>query len=294
MNNQMTGKTVLVTGANSGIGKVTARELAKMGADVVMVARSRERGEKALAEVQKVSKNGNVQLMLADLSSQQSTRELAAKFRAEHDRLDVLVNNAGAMFTNRSESVDGYEMTFALNHMGYFLLTDLLLDMLKASAPARIVNVASAAHSGGPIDFDDLQREKEYSGMQVYGQSKMMNILFTNELARRLQGSGVTANSLHPGFVRSNFGRKNNGIIGSLLMPIAQLFAINEDKGAETQIYLASSPEVEEVTGTYFVKSQPKETHPFAQDEAAQKKLWEVSETAVLSATSLPFHKATL
>ncbi|KAA3660510.1 MAG: SDR family NAD(P)-dependent oxidoreductase [Chloroflexi bacterium] len=281
----MIGKTVLVTGANSGVGKVTARELARMGANVVMVARSRERGEKALAEVQKVSKNGNAKLMLSDLSSQQSIRALAAQFKAEHDRLDVLVNNAGAMFTNRSESVDGYEMTFALNHMGYFLLTDLLLDMLKASVPARIVNVASAAHSVGSVDFDDLQREKEYSGMQVYGQSKMMNILFTNELARRMQGSGVTANSLHPGFVRSNFGRKNNGIIGSLLMPIAQLFAINEDKGAETQIYLASSPEVAGVTGKYFDKGHPHETHPFAQDVTAQKKLWEVSETAVLSTT---------
>lgn len=283
MVNQMAGKTVLVTGANSGIGKVTARELAKMGADVVMVARSRERGEKALDDVQKASGNSHVTLMLADLSSQQSTRELAEKFRAEHDRLDVLVNNAGAFFANRSESVDGYEMTFALNHMGYFLLTDLLLDMLKASAPARIVNVASDAHRVGPVDFDDLQRKKEYSGMQVYGQSKMMNILFTNELARRLQGSGVTANSLHPGFVRSNFGRRNNGIIGSLLMPLVQLFAINNDKGAETQIYLASSPAVEGVTGKYFDKSRPKETHPFAQDVMAQKRLWEVSEAALVT-----------
>jgi NAD(P)-dependent dehydrogenase (short-subunit alcohol dehydrogenase family) len=186
------------------------------------------------------------------------------------------------MFTNRHESVDGYEMTFALNHMGYFLLTKLLLDLLKASAPARIVNVSSMAHTAGDVNFDDLQREKEYSAMQVYGQSKMMNILFTNELARRLEGTGITANSLHPGFVRTNFGRRRNGIIGRLIMPLAQLFAISEDKGAETQIYLASSPEVDGVTGKYFDESKPKATHPYAQDVAAQKKLWEVSESLLI------------
>ncbi len=283
MENKMTGKTVLVTGANSGIGKVTARELAKMGATVVMVARSRERGEQALAEVKKASQNGNVELMLADLSSQQSTRALAAQFKASHDRLDVLVNNAGAVFGSRRESVDGLEMTFALNHMGYFLLTKLLLDMLQASAPARIVNVSSNAHTVGAVNFEDLQREKGYSAMQVYGQSKMMNILFTNELARRLEGTGVTVNSLHPGFVRSNFGRRNNGVFGSLLMPLVQLFAISEEKGAETQIYLASSPEVEGVTGKYFDKSKPVKTHPFAQDKAAQRRLWDVSEAALIA-----------
>ena len=282
MTNQMTGKTVLVTGANSGVGKITARELAKKGATVVMVARSQERGEKALNEVKKASQNDNVHLMLADLSSQKSVRELAAEFLANYDQLDVLVNNAGAMFTNRHESVDGYEMTFALNHMGYFLLTNLLLDLIKSSAPARIVNVSSMAHSAGAVNFEDLQREREYSTMQVYGESKMMNILFTNELARRLEGTGVTANSLHPGFVRTNFGRRNNGIIGRLIMPLGQLFAISEDKGAETQIYLASSPEVEGVTGKYFDKSEPKTTHPFAQDVAAQQKLWEVSESLLI------------
>ncbi|MCA9927974.1 MAG: SDR family oxidoreductase [Anaerolineales bacterium] len=282
MENKMTGKTVLVTGANSGVGKVTARELAKMGATVVMVARSRERGEQALAQVKAGSGSSDVTLMLCDLSSQQSIRDFAEQFRAAHDRLHVLVNNAGAIFGRRHESVDGYEMTFALNHMGYFLLTNLLLDLLQASAPARIVNVASTAHTVGPVDFDDLQRQTGYSPMQVYGQSKMMNILFTNELARRLKGTGVTANSLHPGFVRSNFGRRQNGIFGRLLMPLAQLFAISEEAGAKTQVYLASSPEVEGMTGLYFDKCKSVKTHPFAQDEAAQERLWDVSETAVL------------
>ncbi|MCP5099954.1 MAG: SDR family oxidoreductase [Chloroflexi bacterium] len=280
MTQDLIGKVVLVTGANSGIGKVTAREIAKMGATVVMVARSAERGKQALADVKAASGSETVHLMLCDFSSQQSIYQFADAFKADYDRLDVLVNNAGAVFTSRQETVDGYEMTFALNHMGYFLLTHLLLDLLKASAPARIVNVSSAAHQSGAVDFEDLQRKNGYSGMQVYGESKMMNILFTNELARRLNGTAVTANSLHPGFVRTNFG-KNNNILMRLLMPVAQLFAINEVKGAATQIYLATSPEVDGVTGQYFDKSKPAQTHPFAQDEAAQKRLWEVSETAV-------------
>jgi len=272
----MNGKICMVTGANAGIGKVTAQELAKMGAHVVMVCRSPERGEAAKKEVEK-SATGQVDLMIADLSSQASIRALAAAYLETYDRLDVLVNNAGAIFLERSESVDGLEMTFALNHMGYFLLTDLLLDRIKASAPARIVNVSSMAHSGGKINFDDLQAEQKFAGMSVYSNSKLANILFTTELARRLEGTNVTANSLHPGFVRSNFGKNNSGLV-KLVMPIIQLFAINEAKGAETSIYLASSPEVEGVTGKYFVKKKEVTPSDVAQETAVAERLWQESE----------------
>ncbi len=272
----MNGKICMVTGANAGIGKVTARELAKMGAHVVMVCRSAERGEAAKKEVTQTA-TGQVDLMIADLSSQASIRALAATYLEKYDRLDVLINNAGVLFMERSESVDGLEMTFALNHMGYFLLTDLLLDRIKASAPARIVNVSSMAHSRGAINFDDLQAEQKFGGMDVYSSSKLANILFTTELARRLDGTGVTANSLHPGFVRSNFG-DNNGRLMKIVMPIAKLFAINTDKGAETSIYLASSPEVEGVTGKYFVKKKAVTPSEAAQETAVAERLWQVSE----------------
>lgn len=272
----MNGKICMVTGANAGIGKVTARELAKMGAHVVMVCRSAERGEAAKKEVTQTA-TGQVDLMIADLSSQASIRALAATYLEKYDRLDVLINNAGVLFMERSESVDGLEMTFALNHMGYFLLTDLLLDRIKASAPARIVNVSSMAHSRGAINFDDLQAEQKFGGMDVYSSSKLANILFTTELARRLDGTGVTANSLHPGFVRSNFG-DNNGRLMKIVMPIAKLFAINTDKGAETSIYLASSPDVEGVTGLYFVKKKAVTPSEAAQETAVAERLWQVSE----------------
>lgn len=280
----LSGQVIIVTGANSGIGKVTARELAKMGATVVMVARSQERGSAALAEIRAASGSDDVHLMLCDLSSQASIRDFAAQFRAQFDRLDVLVNNAGAIFYERRESVDGLEMTFALNHMGYFLLTDLLLDMLKASAPARVVNVSSGAHNVGTVRFDDLQRKKRYSAFQAYGESKMMNILFTFELARRLEGSGVTANVMHPGFVATKFGH-GGGFVGKVIMPILHLFALSEEQGAETVIYLAAAPEAAEVSGKYFVKKKPVQPHSFAFDRKAQKRLWKVSETAVIETT---------
>ena len=272
----MNGKLCMVTGANAGIGKVTARELAKMGAHVVMVCRSKERGEAAKKEIEQTA-TGQVDLMIADMSSQASIRALAAAYLATYDRLDVLVNNAGAVFMERSESVDGLEMTFALNHMGYFLLTTLLLDLLKASAPARIVNVSSMAHSRGAIDFDDLQAEKKFAGVAVYSNSKLANILFTTALAQRLDGTGVSTNALHPGFVRSNFG-KNNGGLMKIIMPVTQLFAINEEKGAETSIYLASSPKVEGVTGKYFVKKKAVAPSDAAQETAVAERLWQVSE----------------
>jgi NAD(P)-dependent dehydrogenase (short-subunit alcohol dehydrogenase family) len=283
MEPNLSGQVIIVTGANAGIGKVTARELAKMGATVVMVCRSQPRGAAALAEVKQASGSDDIHLMLCDLSSQASIRQFVSQFRAEYDRLDVLVNNAGAYFNDRQVSADGYELTLALNHMGYFLLTDLLLDMLQASAPARIVNVSSGAHRRNKIDWDDLQRTDSYSGFGVYSESKLMNILFTNALARRLEGSGVTVNSLHPGFVRTNFGRNNNGLLGRLLMPLVQLMAIDEDKGAETTIYLASSPAVADVTGRYFEKKKAVKASSLAYDEAAQERLWAISESLVLT-----------
>ncbi|MEZ4641119.1 MAG: SDR family oxidoreductase, partial [Caldilineaceae bacterium] len=263
--------------ANSGIGKVTAAALAGMGATVVMVCRSRERGEAAQRDVIAQSGNDQVELLLADLSSMASTRAMVDAFKARHDRLHVLVNNAGAVFGEYQESVDGLEMTFALNHMGYFVTTVLLLDVLKASAPARIVNVSSGAHGAGKVDFDDLQNRKKYSAFAVYAESKLENILFTKELARRLQGTGVTANALHPGFVRTNFGSDafGNGFMNLALGLVSRLMAITPEKGAETSIYLATSPEVEGVSGAYFDKK--KAVNPSAaqaNDEAAARRLW--------------------
>ena len=277
----LSGKTIIVTGANSGIGKFAARGLARMGASVTMVARSRERGEKALQEVQTASASNNVRLMLCDLSSQVSIREFAAAFESENDRLDVLFNNAGANYFKRHESVDGLELTFALNHMGYFVLTNLLLNIIKASAPARIVNVSSDEHRVDRITFDDLQREQDY-GMNVYAETKLMNVLFTYELARRLEGTGVTVNTMHPGFSRTNFGRRDNGLLGKFFVPVASLFGRSPERGAETAIYLASSPEVEGVTAKYFVDKQAVPTVDLSYDEAVQARMWEVSEAAFI------------
>ena len=277
----LSGKTIIVTGANSGISKFAARGLASMGASVTMVARSRERGEKALKEVQTASGSNNVRLMLCDLSSQVSIREFAAAFETENDRLDVLLNNAGSNYFKRHESVDGLELTFALNHMGYFVMTNLLLNIIKASAPARIVNVSSDEHRVDRIAFDDLQREQDY-GTNVYAETKLMNVLFTYDLARRLEGTGVTVNTMHPGFSRTNFGRRDNGFLGKFFVPVASLFGRSPERGAETAIYLASSPEVEGVTGKYFVDKQAVPSVDLSYDEAVQARMWEASEAALL------------
>ena len=277
----LSGKTIIVTGANSGIGKFAARGLASMGASVTMVARSRERGEKALKEVQTASGSNNVRLMLCDLSSQVSIREFAAAFESENDRLDVLLNNAGSNYFKRHESVDGLELTFALNHMGYFVMTNLLLNIIKASAPARIVNVSSDEHRVDRIAFDDLQREQDY-GTNVYAETKLMNVLFTYDLARRLEGTGVTVNTMHPGFSRTNFGRRDNGFLGKFFVPVASLFGRSPERGAETAIYLASSPEVEGVTGKYFVDKQAVPSVDLSYDEAMQARMWEASEAALI------------
>src|SRR3989440_4089480 len=277
VNSSMQGKICMVTGANSGIGKATVLAVAQMGPTVVTVCRDRARGEEARSEITTKSRNNAVDLLLADLSSQESIRQLVEHFKQRYTQLHVLINNAGAAFPGRRETVDGLEMTFAVNYLAPFLLTNLLLDVLKASAPARIVNVSSNSHKSGYIQMDDLQEEKHYRSMSVYGQSKLAVVLFTYELARRLQGTGVTANCLHPGFVATHFGQRDAGPAFRLLVKLIGSFGTSPEKGAKTSIYLASSPKVEGVTGKYFVKSIPKPSAAISYDESLQRQLWEQS-----------------
>ncbi len=274
---QMDGKVVLVTGANSGIGKETALGLVNKGASVVIVGRNKEKTRRTASDIRLKSGSPVVDCLIADLSSLAQIRQLSDEFRKRYKRLDVLVNNAGAIFARRHVTVDGYEMTFALNHLANFLLSNLLLDLLKANAPARIVNVSSSAHQAAHLDFNDLQtKHYGYGGYKAYRRSKLANIMFTYELARRLEGTGVTANVLHPGGVNSDFG-KNNGGVMKLAMKVISRFQISPEEGAQTSIYLASSPEVEGVSGKYFVDCYPVHSSAASYDEAAQKQLWEVS-----------------
>ncbi len=273
----MSGKVCLVTGATSGIGEVTAGELARKGATVVVVGRNPQKCEATVGRIRERTGNPAVEPLVADLSSQVEVRRLAEEFVRRHDRLDVLVNNAGALLMDRRVSVDGIEMTFALNHLAYFLLTDLLLDRLRASAPSRIVVVSSDAHRGVTMDFDDLGGRAKYRGFRAYSRSKLANVLFVRELARRLEGTGVTANALHPGFVASGFF-SGDGPAWWAMRRLAGLFAVTPERGAKTSVYLASSPEVEGVTGQYFVKEKPVEPSWAARDEEAARRLWRVSE----------------
>lgn len=273
----MDGKVVVITGGTSGIGQVAATELARQGARIILVARDRARAAQALADVNAAGPGVAHRAVYADLASIAETRRVAAEIAVAEPRIDVLVNNAGALFNQRRMSPDGLEMTFAVNHMAYFVLTEGLLPTLLASGAARIVNTASGAHRGASLDFDDLQSQRSYPGFQVYGRSKLCNILFTRELARRLQGSGVTANSLHPGFVATRFGDRSGSVLQAL-MPIAKLGAISPQKGAETIVYLASSPEVASMTGLYFYKCRPDTPSPAAQDDVAAGRLWAASE----------------
>src|SRR5437763_607697 len=277
VNSSMQGKICMVTGANSGIGKATALALAQLGATVVMVCRDRARGEEARSEITTKSRNTAVDLMQADLSSQQSIRHLVEHFQHHYTHLHVLINNAGASFPGRRETVDGLEMTFAVNYLAPFLLTHLLLDVLKASAPARIVNVSSNSHEAGYIKLENLQSKNPYRSMKVYGQSKLAVVLFTYELAHRLQGTGVTVNCLHPGFVATHFGQRDVGPAFRLLVKVIGSFGASPEKGAKTSISLASSPEVEGVTGHYFVKSLPRRSATISYDESLQQHLWEQS-----------------
>ena len=283
----MQGKICLITGATSGIGKATAQALAQMGATVVIVGRNASRTAQLVEEMRLASGNKNVDSLLADLSSQAEVRRLASEFKSKYSHLHVLLNNAGAVFLQRQLSVDGIEMTFALNHLAYFLLTNLLLDTVKASAPARIINVASDAHASGRIEFDNLQGERGFSP-RAYGNSKLANILFTLELARRLEGTGVTVNALHPGFVATGFAKNNGRVIAALISIVAPLVGRSPAKGAETSVYLASSPGVEGMTGKYFHDSHVIPAAPQASDMVVARKLWDVSAEMVHLADGLP------
>jgi retinol dehydrogenase 12 len=262
----MLGKICLVTGATDGVGKVTARRLAQAGATVIGVGRNPEKIKAVVTEIGDTV--GSLEFMIADLSSQAQIRALVDEFKSKYDRLHVLVNNAGALFPTYRESVDGIEMTFALNHLSYFLLTTLLLDTICTSAPARIINVSSSAHEGNTINFDDLNHRQHYREWTAYGASKLANILFTYELARQLQGRGVTVNAVHPGFVNTNFQRAAGLNMRGPLTP---------EEGADTQIWLAQSKETEGVTGKYFVRRHDTRSSDTSYNKATAQQLWEVS-----------------
>ncbi len=273
----MQGKVCVITGATSGIGLVAAERLGAMGARLVLVGRDKARGEAALARLKGRVPGIDLRIHYADLSRLAEMNHLSAEIAALEPRIDVLVNNAGALFTERRVTEDGLERTFALNHMAYFVLSNRLKDRLAAAAPARIVNVASEAHRGAVLDFSDLQAARNYRGFRVYGRSKLANILFTRELARRLEGTGVTANCLHPGFVATRFGDNNQGLSRLLVGIGKSFFAISPEKGAETIVYLAASPELAGTTGGYFAKCRPAVPSAAAQDDTAARRLWEES-----------------
>lgn len=262
----------MVTGANSGIGEQIALGLAKMGAGVVLVCRDSSKGEAARKEIASKSGSSSIELMICDLASLSSVRELAKKFKDSHDRLHVLVNNAGLIMGKRVLTADNLETTFEVNYLSHFLLTMLLLDHLKASAPSRIVNVTSDAHFNGRMDFDDLQKEKNYSAMRSYAQSKLAQVLFTYELAKKLEGTGVTVNAVHPGVVRTRWGDEG-GAIG-IGIRIGRPFMISPEKGAETPLYLASSPEVDGITGKFWTKKEEKPSSKESMDENEARLLW--------------------
>jgi NAD(P)-dependent dehydrogenase (short-subunit alcohol dehydrogenase family) len=267
------GKVVVITGATSGIGQVAAEGLAGMGARLVLVARDKVRGQATLARLRERAPGISHSIHYADLSRLVEMKRVAAEIAAAESRIDVLINNAGALFTSRQVTEDGLERTFAINHMAYVVLTHGLREQLIASAPARVVNTASAAHNRAQLDFNDLQSAHGYRGFKVYGRSKLCNILYTRELARRWAGTGVTANSLHPGFVATRFGDQSGGLL-SYIVGMAKMFAISPEKGADTIVYLASSPEVDHVSGGYFYQCRPATPSKEAQGDAAARRLW--------------------
>jgi NAD(P)-dependent dehydrogenase (short-subunit alcohol dehydrogenase family) len=269
------GKTCMITGATSGIGRASAIELGRMGARLVLVCRNRERGDELVREIARAG-NPDVELMVADLQSQAQIRKLAADFLATRKPLHVLLNNAGLFNLKRALTSDGLEEVFAVNHLAYFMLTILLLDRIKESAPARIINIASDLHQRATLKFDDLGGERSYGGMSSYGQSKLANVVFTYELARRLAGTGVTANCVHPGGVATNLA-KNNGMLATVAWKVIGAFMKSPENGARTQIYLASSPEVEGVTGKYFIDSKEARSSAESHDATVARRLWEVS-----------------
>lgn len=272
------GKTCLITGATNGIGRSSAFGLAERGAKLILLCRNAQRADRTRAEIAARTGNSDVEILLADLASQLEIRRAAAQFLATGAPLHVLLNNAGVMQTERSETVDGIETTFAVNHLAPFLLTNLLLGRIVESGPARIVNVSSEAHKlGGRLDFADLGARQRYSGMAVYGRSKLANLYFTSELARRLAGTGVTVNALHPGAVRSELGQNNDAPILKLLAGLARPFLRSPERGAETSIWLCSARDLDGVTGRYYSDRTERKAHRRAYDEAAARRLWDES-----------------
>lgn len=267
---------MIVTGATNGIGLVTARELAHTGATVVLVGRNHQRMDATLEHIRLVVPDAKLDSFVADLSRTSEVQLLANHIINTYPRVDVLVNNAGAFFQSRQLSADGIEMTFALNHLAPFTLTNLLLNHMRASAPARIINVSSAAHQGAVIDFDDVQLAKKYSGWKAYAQSKLANLLFTYELADRLQDADIMVNALHPGFVNTGFA-KDQSLFSTFFGVLQKYFAITPEKGAQTSIYLATNQELNGVTGRYFVESKPVPSSRASYDYTARRKLWELS-----------------
>jgi NAD(P)-dependent dehydrogenase (short-subunit alcohol dehydrogenase family) len=270
----MTGKTVVITGGTSGIGQVAAEEMAAKGARIVLIARDRARADAAMARLRNKGAGAEHAVHYADLSRVGEVKRVGAEIAAAEPRIDVLINNAGAMFTTRQVTEDGLEMTFAVNHAAYFVLTNMLRERLLVSAPARVISTASHAHKRMKLDFTDLQMQKSYSGFRAYGRSKLCNILFTRELARQLRGTGVTANSLHPGFVNTRFGDNSGPGIRTVMFGFLKNFAISPEKGAETIVWLASADEPAQVSGAYFYKC--KETMPTAEarDDESARRLW--------------------
>lgn len=273
----MKGKTVLITGGNAGIGKYTAIGLAKKGAQVSIVSRNLQKGEVAVEEIKAASGSDTVDVLKADLASFASVRALALEVQAKYPTLDVLVNNAGAFFTDYGETEDGFERQWQVNHLSGFLLTNLLLENIKKSDQGRIVNVSSKGHYKGFLYFKDLNRSKKYVGLAAYAQSKLANVLFANDLTRKLKGTNVTANSLHPGVVKTAIGDKNNNSWVGLVWKIGKLFMITEEQGARTSIYLSSDPKLATTSAKYFDNCKQQEPNPFAKDEKLMDRLWQVS-----------------
>jgi retinol dehydrogenase 12 len=283
----MKDQTVVVTGATSGIGFESAKAMAQRGARVIITARDATKAAATVAALQATG-NDRIEAVMIDFASMSSIRAGAADILRRTPHIHVLLNNAGALYTERQQSQDGLELTFAVNHIGYFLLTTLLLDAIKQSAPARIVNVSSDLHKRPRgIAFDDLDRKQSYSGFGVYGETKLMNVLFTHELSRRLQGSGVTTNSLHPGVIASGFGQNNKGLVGFATRTLSKYFLSTPAQGAATSVYLCTSPEVAGVSGRYFTRSKQANTTRYGEDDDAAKRLWALSEqTVCLSASN--------
>jgi NAD(P)-dependent dehydrogenase (short-subunit alcohol dehydrogenase family) len=274
------GKVCVITGATSGIGEVAADELARQGARLVLIARDPARGEATLARLRAIAPAAAHRVHYADLTTIAEMKRVGAEIAAAEPRIDLLVNNAGALFTTREVTADGLEKHFAVNHIAYFVVTQMLRERLVAAAPARIVSTASGAHYGAHLDLDDLQFAKSYAGFQAYQRSKLYNVMWTRELARRLAGTGVTANCFHPGFVATRYGNNSGGLL-SWGVRIAKLFAISSEKGAQTLVYLATSPEVAGVTGGYYTRCALKTPSDAGRDDAAARRLWE--ETARLA-----------